>query len=247
MCIRDSINECDEIESVADARVFVQSIGMTASKESGAEIGRVQELYHLAKETNLKLFLQRRSDVPLDLLNHDLEYRDFVESLGEIPDKSPLEIANDVVDFLSLSKEKQTINAFMQVPAKALSEFEILKNEIYDSGCVLFPRKAPSEGGISEISADRKSLRLIYPECHVVLMLYCMNDCLEWLSSTFFKYGSVVSHISRETDNIPEPLVVDFIGEAKDLAEEMGVPWISWEKGSNPSELWSQVRKVVFS
>jgi hypothetical protein len=246
----EEFTEQDENHALSVARAFVQLIGFSPAKEKkGAEFGRVQLLNRRARDQSIAQFLWRKTSIPLNALDYDPTYKHFVGNLGDIPDHTASELGDRVIAHLrsreSRIGEDQPITAFIEVPGMALREFDRWQNDISAEDCALLPLKAPIPGKINQIQGERKSRQLIYPDCNVVLLLYCIEDQLNWLSGAIVNFNKDITAVRRRKKPVPAPVVVDYIGEAKDLAGTLGVDVVFRDEGSDPNELWRQVRSIA--
>ncbi|ETX01949.1 MAG: hypothetical protein ETSY2_36405 [Candidatus Entotheonella gemina] len=245
----EAMSEPDEEQWLNRASAFVQCLGVTAAKDAEAEFGRVQLLNQRARQQSLPQFLWRDSKIPLAALGYDPTYQQFVESLGEIPDSTASELADEIAEYLKQqaagSSPEQPLIAFIEVPADALSQFDQLKEGIDTDDCLLFPLKPPEQGEIRQIQIERKARQAFFHECHVILLMYCMANQLPWLTSAIINYERDITVVRRELDRCPKPVVIDYIGEAQALGATIGVDVIFWEKGSDPDELWRQLRSLA--
>lgn len=243
----EEFTEQDENQAFSIARTFVQCIGVSAAKEEGAETGRVQLLNQRARQQSIPQFLWRDRNIPLNALDYDQTYKQFVESLGDIPGRTASELADEVIMHLGKQGPGSSTDllAFIEVPADALNEFDRWKNDICSDNCMLLPLKPPGRGKISEIQKERESRRLVYCDCSAVLLMYCIADQLTWLKDAIVNFLKDITAIRRERNRFPVPVVIDYVGEAEALATTMGVDVITWQEGSDPNTLWQKLRNVV--
>jgi hypothetical protein len=245
----EEFTEQDEDQALHIARAFVQCIGLFAAKEDGADIGRVQLLNQHACQQAIPRFLWRNSSIPLNALDYDQTYKQFVEGLGDIPERTPSVLADEVIQHLRQQgaerRTDQPLVAFIEFPAVALSEFDRLRNGIRTEDCLLLPLKPPVRGRISQIQHERKLRQLIYRDCNAVLLMYCIANQLNWLKDAIVNYLKDTTPVMREHNRAPVPVVIDYIGEAEALANTMGVDVITWNEGSDPNTLWQQLRSIA--
>ncbi|MHA2314944.1 MAG: toll/interleukin-1 receptor domain-containing protein [Candidatus Hermodarchaeia archaeon] len=239
----------DPEQSFKIARAFVQLIGIAAAREEGKEIGRVQLLNQCARQHSIHQFMWRNSKIPLAALD-DQTYKQFVESLGDIPERTIHELTDDVIEYLrsqdSMSvKNKNLFAYYMEVPAKALDEFDRWKKDIITDDCLLLPLKAPVGDKMKQIRIERKYRQLVFGECKAVLLIYCIANQLKWLTDTIFNFLKDTAMIRRKGNQSPEAVVIDYVGEARILANIIGVKVISRKEGSDPRTFWQQLNGIV--
>ena len=237
----------DQKQELEIAHAFVQMLGIAASREESQSIGRVQALNELAQSESVRQFLWRQSSIPLEAIKFDPDYRQFVEGLGDLPGYTASELADDVVAYLESSEASESNDeiAYMEIPPKALDEFDRWKNDIRTDDCVILPLKPPTRGKIDEIQRERESRQLLYGQCKAVLLMYCLRDELKWLRDAIINFAKDVAIIGREERPVPVPVVIDYFGEADVLAKKSGVDVIRWEEGSDASELWEKLEGIV--
>lgn len=243
----EDLQQHEEDEALAGAQAFVQCLGLIAGKDEGAEIGRVELMDRRAEERALPRFHWRNTQMPLQALDYDPEYRAFVEGVGDLPDRTIAEFVDEVLDFLQAqhgSEDRHTLTAYVDVPAKALGRFDHIKDDISSDDCLLLPLKAPEQGQIDQIQLERKARQQIYMTCDAVMLLYCVADQFSWLTSAIVNFAKDVTATQRKTDHLPLLVVVDFVGEAAALAGQLGVAHIPWQTPADPGELWRQIREL---
>lgn len=239
----------DEDNALSIALAFVQCIGVSAARPEGAQIGKVQLLNERAHQKAIPRFLWRDKNIPLNSLNYDPTYKQFVESLGDIPERNITVLVDEVIKHFKNqapgSKTCRPITAFMEVPVEALSEFDRWKNDILADDCVLLPDSPPKQGSIEHIQKERRTRQLVFRFCNAVLIIYCIDNQLHWLANAIINNLRDITTTRRGGDNAPVPVVIDYVGEAEGLTKEMGIKRILWREGSNPNELWRQVRSMA--
>ena len=238
----------DQDQALSLARAFVQLIGFVAAREEGEEIGKIQQLNQGARQRSIEQFLWRDSKVPLEALAGDPTYKRFVESLENIPERTVPELADAVIAYLrssdSTSGADQGFVAFMEVPGHALDQFDRWKQDISTNDCVLFPLKAPAQGEVSQIQDERKSRQFVFRTCRTVLLMYCLAGELDWLMSAIVNFMKDIDPIKRGGSPIPVPVVIDYVGEAKEVATTE-VAIIRRKEGSDPRTLWERIRELL--
>lgn len=245
----ENLTEQDEEHALKTARVFIQCLGAWSAKTESSDIGRVQRLYQRAQENDLQKFLWCNRHLSLDLLNYDPEYKQFVESLGDIPEQTAAELSKAVVDHLTALEAEgdtlQELTAFMEVPASALSEFDRLRREILVEDCTLLPRKPPAEEKLKQINIARKTRQQIFQHCNAVLLIYYISDQLKWLIEAIIDTLKVINSTEQPGPFSPVPFIIDYVGEAESVGVMLGVDHIPWNEGSDPSDLWRKIRSLL--
>lgn len=246
----ESSKQEDQEQSFQSAHAFVQLFGTAAARPEGEEIGRVQQLTQRSRQHPVEQFLWRDSKIPLTALN-DQTYKQFVESLGDIPERTIPELVDEVTKYLSsrdsASSTSQNLDAYyLEVPSHALAEFDRWKEDIDTDDCLLLPLKAPVvHGKVRQIQTERKSRQLVLGECKAVLLIYCIANELTWLKNAIFGFLKDTAQVRRKGNLSPEAVVIDYVGEAGTLANLIGVKVISRKEGSDPSTFWQQLNGVV--
>lgn len=238
----------DQEQAFSIVRAFVQLIGILAAREEGEEIGRVQLLNQYARQYDKKQFLWRDSRIPLDVLESDQKYKQFVESLRDIPERTVTQVTDEVVEYLRSgdlkSGAEQSLLAYMEVPAHALDQFDRWKNDICTKDCLLLPLKAPARGGLQQIQSERKSRQFVFRACRAVLLMYCIADELDWLMNAIVNFLKDIGPIRREGSRTPVPVVIDYVGEA-DAVATTEVTIIHKEEGADASTLWQEIKRLL--
>ena len=75
--------------------------------------------------------------------------------------------------------------------------------------------------------------------------MYCLADELGWLKDAIVNFLKDVTQVNRERGRTPVPVVIDYVGEAADLAATMGVNVIPRHEGSDPHSMWDQLKAIA--
>lgn len=244
--IRDFTDEMAN-DAFANAQAFVQCLGLISVRDSGAEIGRVEQLNRRASDMELPCFHLRNKEIPTTVLEYDPGYKQFIDTADKDASASVAEMVEKVIGYLKTQgrMEEERLTAYVEVPAQAISKFDYWKDEIGSDDCLLLPLKAPVRGRVDQIQQERKARQQIYNTCDTVLLLYCIAGQISWLTSAIVNCLKDVTVTGRTSSQTPVPVVLDFIGEAGPVADQIGVAHISWQQRNDTSTLWQRVRKAL--
>ena len=129
------ITEGDQDQALSIAQSVVQLLGVLPERVEGEDFGLVQALNRSAREKAVPQFLWRNTKIPLDALNHDPPYRQFIESLGSIPDRSHTQLADEVLSFLNNRDPEdsdQSLLAYLEGPGQRAQRFQSLEERYSD-------------------------------------------------------------------------------------------------------------------
>lgn len=237
----DKFTQQAEEKILKNAKAFVQCLGLLPAKEDDSQKeGKVQLLNQSVGKHSIPQFIWRNQSIPLEAL-YDPVYKEFVNGLTQINDCSATEFADQIIAELNRNSTDQPIIAFMEAPSEASDDWEKLRNNISNPDCLVLPLKAPQPTNISQIQNHRKSRQLIFQKCKVFLLIYCIRDRLKWLNESIINY---LKDTNNGSGSAPIPLIIDYVGEAEELATILGVEIITGNKQNLPNQICQTIKKI---
>lgn len=134
---------------------------------------------------------------------------------------------------------------YLQAHAAAQNQFNRIKRALEEENCLVLPLKPPEpRATMAEIQAEAKQRRSLFAKCHGFLLLYSDRPLMDWPEEQLYDFIRERPRIKREFQHEPDPLVIDLVGDARPIAEAMGIDVVGWAEpsGAAPVKAWLQAR-----